>query len=466
MMVGARPIERLAQFNRSAVRQVAERLDRVGTRLGGNVVHHLTASADDGVAGILRSVLGYARYAGFDSRWTLVEPDSGMTVLRRRLYNGLYGDPGDGGPLGPAEARLLIEAGERAADALDELIGAGDVVLLHDSSLAGLVTPLRARGSRVIWRSHLGVEEPDGPASRARLFLLPLIQDADAFGYSSERLVWPEHPPERTLVVRPAIDPLSPKNEELDDPTVEAVLDVLGLTDAPGRTPPTFARFDGSPARFDRPGLIDQSMPLPVDAPVVAQISGWEQLKDQAGLLTAFARNVPDAAHLIIAGPSTVDLPEGSEETHVVTELQRLRTSLAPETAARIHLVQLPTADVDENEIAVNAIQRRATVVVHKSFAEAFGLSVTEAMWKRRPVIASRVGGMQDQVIDGETGILVDDPGDLDAFGSAIGRVLADPGFRHDAGEAARARVAELYLPPNHLAAHLDAVELACERSP
>ncbi len=106
----------------------------------------------------------------------------------------------------------------------------------------------------------------------------------------------------------------------------------------------------------------------------------------------------------------------------------------------------LPTADVDENAAMVNALQRHATVVVQKSLREGFGLTVTEAMWKGRPVVASAVGGIRDQIDDGVQGLLVRDPTDLAAFGAAVTRLLGDPELAHRLGEAGRQRVVDRYL--------------------
>jgi trehalose synthase len=114
----------------------------------------------------------------------------------------------------------------------------------------------------------------------------------------------------------------------------------------------------------------------------------------------------------------------------------------------------------EENAAMVNALQSHAEVVVQKSLAEGFGLTVSEAMWKGRPVVASRVGGIQDQVIDGETGLLVD-PHDLAAFGEAVVRVLTDRGLAERLGAAARERVRADFLEPRHLGQWVDVIEVA-----
>jgi len=124
-----------------------------------------------------------------------------------------------------------------------------------------------------------------------------------------------------------------------------------------------------------------------------------------------------------------------------------------------VHLCSLPMDDVDENAYLVNALQRYATVVVQKSLLEGFGLTVTEPMWKGRPVIASRVGGIQDQIVDGESGLLLDDPTDLDAFGAALDRVLGDPELAAELGRGAHERVRDHYLGDRHLIQYVDLFE-------
>src|SRR5262249_15655666 len=114
----------------------------------------------------------------------------------------------------------------------------------------------------------------------------------------------------------------------------------------------------------------------------------------------------------------------------------------------------LPTADVDENAAIVNALQRHASIVVQKSLEEGFGLTVTEAMWKARPVVATRVGGLQDQIVDGESGVLLSDPHDLDAFAAALAGLIADPETRDRIGRAAKERVRERFLGISNLEQH------------
>jgi trehalose synthase len=134
----------------------------------------------------------------------------------------------------------------------------------------------------------------------------------------------------------------------------------------------------------------------------------------------------------------------------VFGEVLEVTAALRPAERRAVHLVCLPMADLDENAVIVNALQRRADVVVQKSLVEGFGLTVTEAMWKSRPVVAGRVGGIQDQIVDGETGVLVDEPSDDDAVGRAVADLLAHSSEAERLGRAAHERVCDAYLPTHH----------------
>jgi trehalose synthase len=147
-----------------------------------------------------------------------------------------------------------------------------------------------------------------------------------------------------------------------------------------------------------------------------------------------------------LAGPGTRAVTDDPEGAHVFGELQQAYLALPEAQRRRVHLALLPMEDIEENAAIVNALQRRADVVVQKSLAEGFGLTVAEAMWKARPVVASRIGGIQDQIVDGETGTLLDDPLDLAAYGAAVRSLLDDPARAEAMGREAKARVRRRFL--------------------
>lgn len=149
---------------------------------------------------------------------------------------------------------------------------------------------------------------------------------------------------------------------------------------------------------------------------------------------------VPDA-HLVYAGPAVESVTDDPEGGQVLAQAIAEYEAMPEEVAERVHLVALPMDDVQENAAIVNALQRRADVVVQKSLAEGFGLTVAEAMWKARPVVASRIGGIQDQIVHGETGVLLDDPLDLAAYGAAVRSLLDDPARAEAIGREAKESV-------------------------
>jgi trehalose synthase len=200
-----------------------------------------------------------------------------------------------------------------------------------------------------------------------------------------------------------------------------------------------------------------EDQPLRGDDPLVVQVSRWDALKDPLGVIRGFAEHVPaeTRAHLVYAGPSVEAVADDPEGRHMLAAAVAARETLPEEARRRIHLASLPVDDFDENAIIVNALQRHARIVTQKSIAEGFGLTVAEAMWKARPVVASRIGGIQDQMVDGESGVLIDDPRNLRAFGVAIAGLLNDPDRRRQIGLAAHERVRDEFLSVRSLLDYL-----------
>ena len=261
-------------------------------------------------------------------------------------------------------------------------------------------------------------------------------------------------------MIPPGIDAFTPKNQSMDDSTLQAVLGQIGLSGSKPETRPVFARSNDGSGAVTREATIIQEGPLPESAPLVVQVSRWDKLKDHGGLLTLFTRDLEDQeSHLALVGPDSSGVDDDPEGAAVYAEIVEQFRSLPDEMRARIHLVSLPMDDLDENAFMVNAIQRRATVIVQKSLAEGFGLTVSEGMWKGRPMVASRVGGIQDQIDDGESGILIDDARDLPAFAAAIDELLADPDRAAEVGDAAREKVKSGLLSVQRLVRHFQLID-------
>ena len=409
---------------------------------------------------MLRSLLGYTRDSGLDAHWLGASADHGFTTVSRRIYHRLYGSEGDGGPLEEAERQVIESVATEHAELLAERVRPGDVVFLHD--LPGLVAPMKEAGAKVIWRCHLGLDEPNSLARQAWEFLWPMVAEADVSVFSRREYAWEMIPPDRVGVLTPTVDPFSPKNQTINPEVVMAILDQIGLTDSGSQAAPVFTRPDGTPYRLGARAEIDQDEPLPAEAQLVVQVSGWERLKGHRRLLELFASELADsAAHLAIAGPSVKAPADGTEESDLLEELRSFRMELDASTRARIHLLQLPLDDLDENATMVNALQRRADVIVDNAEREAFGLSVAEAMLKGKAILARRLGGIEEQIVDGVSGVLVE-PGDDAGFAAILRQLLADPQRREELGIGARAQAMGGRLTIDHLAEYLELIEEFC----
>jgi len=271
-------------------------------------------------------------------------------------------------------------------------------------------------------------------------------------------------PRDKIWVIPPSLDPFTAKNADMDPLTVAATLRLAGLvqTSVEATDHLGFIRRDGTRGLVRRHSdLLLDGGTIPGDAQVVLQVSRWDRLKDPEGVLEAFAGHLdqlPPSAHLLLAGPDVIGVADDPEGAAVLTECLAAWHRLPESAQSRIHLARLPMDDIDENAHLVNALQRHAAVVVQKSIVEGFGLTVTEPMWKGRPVVASAVGGIQDQIEHGVSGVLLSDPTDLDAFIRHVRGLLVDPEFGARLGTAARARVRDRFLGDRHLIQYVDLI--------
>ena len=451
----------LSVLQRDQALEFEETISRGRALLGSSVIWNVSSTArGGGVAEMLASLLAYTRGAGVDARWVVIEGSPDFFHVTKRLHNMLHGSPGDGMGLGAKDSAIYRDTTAWNAGELVPLVQPGDVVLLHDPQTAGLIEPVQARGARAIWRCHVGIDEPNTLAEAAWAFLRPHVQPADAVVFSREAYVWEGLDHARVRVIPPSIDAFSAKNQAMDADVASSILRVAGLEAGDPRGQSAFLRRDGTPGRVDRRAELSGTPPLPTGARAVIQVSRWDRLKDPLGVLEAFREHISahTDAHLALVGPSTQAVSDDPEGLAVLSEIGRHRAVCPPAVRDRIHLFSLPMEDVEENAAIVNALQRRADVIVQKSLAEGFGLTVAEAMWKARPVVASRVGGIREQIDEGATGVLVE-PRDLPGFASAVAGVLEDPVAGGEMGLRAREAVRERFLVPRHLRHYLDLFE-------
>lgn len=439
-----------------------ETIRTAGELLKGRRIWNVNSTArGGGVAEMLASLLAYARGAEVDARWVVIQGDPGFFTVTKRIHNNLHGAPGDGGDLSREQHEMYEQTLARNAGELAERMSPDDIVLLHDPQTAGLAEPLKETGVKVIWRCHVGLDTPNDVARRAWDFLRPYVEPADAYIFSRRAFAWERLEEWKIAVVPPSIDAFSPKNQELSQDAVASILSTTGLIKAPAGGEPRFVRVDGSPGMVERPTQMLGAPPPEPGVPLVVQVSRWDSLKDPLGVMAGFADHVAPHtdAHLVLAGPSVeavADDPEGAEVLDaVVAEWERLPGHVQE----RVHLAAMPMEDAGENAAIVNALQTKADIVVQKSLAEGFGLTVAEGMWKARPVVASRIGGIQDQIEHGQNGMLIDDPKDLEAFGRVLVDLLRDTEGARTMGLKAKERVREYFLGPRHLMQYMELIE-------
>ncbi len=328
----------------------------------------------------------------------------------------------------------------------------GDVVVVHDPQPAGLIDTLRERGAVVVWRCHVGLDHGNEWSERSWSFLRPYVESADAFVFSRASFApsWLDR--DRVTTIPPSIDPFADKNAELSPEEVAA------CSPPPAWSPASASRWTRA-SRTGRWSCPRTGRRRPT--------SRWS-CRSPAGIAsrtcresTAFAKHVDPAlgAQLVLAGPEIDGVGDDPEGGAAWAETLGRWQSLPSAARRRSHLVAVPVADIAENALVINALQRHAAVVVQKSLAEGFGLTVAEAMWKSRPVVASAVGGIVDQVVDGDTGLLLPAPDDLPACGAAVSRLLREPREAARMGRRGRERVTELFLADRHLLRYASLLE-------
>lgn len=351
------------------------------------------------------------------------------------------------GPIGDSKSKLVAGSGTSRSVR-------STVVVLHDPQTAALAPHLRRAALTTVWRSHIGPAQHTSQSDRAWDFLRPYVEHADAWVFSREQHLPPGAPEGRVRTMPPCIDPFWAKNRPLAPEAARAILRHTGML-ASGTAAAAAGGADAVP-RTDLPraDVLSEGGPPPAGAPLVLQVSRWDRLKVMQGVMEAFAAHAHrlDGAHLGLVGPEIGGVSDDPESAEVFEDCRRARASLPDR---RIHPVCVPMADIEANALVVNAAQRHATVVVQKSLEEGFGLTVTEAMWKERPVVASRAGGITDQIDHDRHGLLVDAE-DHEGLAAALERLLSDAGTAERLGHHAHARVRDRFLPDRALLREAD----------
>jgi trehalose synthase len=366
-------------------------LEALARRLKGHRIAMVNSTASGGgVAEILHRLVRLLNELGVPTTWEVMPGDARFYAITKAIHNGLHGWPAR---LTDQDHDYYLQVNRRAAQslALD-----GDLVLVHDPQPAALAELRRRPGQHWVWRCHIDLSNADAAVWD---FVAPRVAAYDAAVFSHVTFVPPLPVP--AYLAPPSIDPLSDKNRELSDSEEEALLDPFDL---PGRRP------------------------------WVTQVSRFDRIKDPLGVIEAFlfARR-KEEAHLVLAGGAADDDPEGAD---VLAEVQA-RVASRPD----ISVLLLPP----DAHLVINALQRRSAVVLQKSLREGFALTVSEALWKRRAVVASAVGGIPLQVLHDRTGLLVRS---VEGCAYQITRLLRSPELRRRLGQGGREHVRDNFLHP------------------
>jgi trehalose synthase len=377
---------------------ILEELHEHARALHGARILQVNATAyGGGVSELLRSAVPLLRDLGLDVDWEVISGSPEFFSATKALHNGLQGA---NKPLSAADRAVYLDCARENAAALDD---GYDFVIVHDPQPAALLAIHGKGDARWVWRCHIDTSEPN-PETWA--FLRPYLADFDAAVFTMPQFVPPDFPVRRVEVIAPAIDPLSPKNLELDLDTARQILDWIGV-ELPGR--------------------------------LVTQVSRFDAWKDPLGVLAAYrlAREEIPELQLALVGSMALDDPEGWEVYGQVAE-----------HAADDALIHLYTNLTGVGNVEVNAFQRLSEVIVQKSIREGFGLVVSEALWKGTPVVAGRAGGIPLQMPPGVGGAMVDS---VEECATAMLNLLQDTSAAEELGRSGREHVREHFLLPRLL---------------
>ena len=371
---------------------------------GRHILHINSTYQGGGVAEILNSLVPLMNNVGIDAGWRILHGDPDFFTITKKFHNALQGEPMH---FTERKKRLYFKANGNFSTYthIDH-----DCVIIHDPQPLPLIEFHKKR-QPWIWRCHVDLSNPD---NKVWEFLTSFILRYDVVVLSSEDYKKSDLPVDQRII-RPAIDPLSPKNMEISEKDISKYLKKFGVI---------------------------------TDKPLITQISRFDKWKDPAGVIDVFklVKEKVDC-RLVLCGNIATDDPEGPE----IYERAKRKAKGLIEKGDIIFI----TDPASSNFIFVNALQRVSSVIIQKSLKEGFGLTVTEALWKGTPVVASNVGGIPFQVIDGKTGFLLQ-PRDTQGFADRVIEILRNPDLAREMGKNAKEHIRENFLVTRLLADHLD----------
>jgi trehalose synthase len=370
----------------------------MASALDNKVIQNINSTfTGGGVAEILNHMVPLMNQLGLDTRWNTIQGDDSFFKVTKKFHNALHGRKET---LTPDDYDIFLQNTKKNMDSLEIT---GNIVYIHDPQPVGLILHKKEMDRKWLWRCHIDISHADETVWN---FLQPYIEQYDSSVFSAPAFSRPL--PIRQFLIAPSIDPTSEKNRELPDIVVDSVL---------------------------------SKYKIPRDKPIITQVSRFDYLKDPVGVIQAFemVRKSIDC-RLVLAGGTATDDPEGEKV------LAEVREKAGNNPDINIILVP-PNSDLD-----INAIQTASTIIVQKSLREGFGLTVSEALWKAKPVVASAVGGIPLQVKDKITGLLSHG---IPGTAYAIRQLLTNPEYARWLGNNGREHVKHNFLITRHVKDYL-----------
>ncbi|HOX22432.1 MAG TPA: glycosyltransferase [Elusimicrobiales bacterium] len=374
---------------------VVDELALLADKLSGKRIQFFNSTAiGGGVAEILNRMLPLLRELGVDAKWDAIKGGEAFFSVTKKFHNALHGKHE---VLTQHDFDIFTETGRQNAASL---VPNGDIVFVHDPQPILLVE--RKAANKWIWRCHVDVSAPD---QRVWSFLREQIEKYDAAVFSAP--AFSQKLSIRQFLIAPSIDPLSDKNRELSHDEISAT--------------------------FDKYGVLR-------DKPVITQISRFDHLKDPAGVIETYklVKKHIDC-RLILAGGTATDDPEGLQ----VLEEVKAKSQGDPD----IHILLMP-----QNDLEINALQRGSDIILQKSLKEGFGLTIAEALWKNKPVVASAVGGIPQQITHKYSGMLCHS---IEGAAFSIKQLLQSPEYAAKLGANGHEHIKHNFLLTRHLREYL-----------
>jgi trehalose synthase len=391
---------KLEQYGEIAGRHTINELVFLSEKLQKNVIQMINSTAvGGGVAEILNRMVPLMNELGVKTYWDVIRGDDDFFYVTKALHNALHGR---GNSITPEMLSVFFRNTE---ENLKMMRLNGDIIFIHDPQPIGLIQAKEKTKAKWVWRCHIDVSSP---VPQAWEFIKPFVEKFDAAVFSAPQFAKPL--PIRQFLIAPSIDPLSDKNKELPQHYINSVLEKYGLDP---------------------------------EKPILMQVSRFDRLKDPLGVIEAYKMIRDDVdCQLALVGSGATDDPESAD---VLKEVQG-----KAEDDPNIHVIFIPQNP--NLSIETNALQRGATIILQKSLKEGFALTVSEALWKGKPVIASAVGGIPLQIKHNITGILVHS---IEGTALAIKRLLNNSEFAKSLGENGKRYVKQNFLITRHLKDYL-----------